>query len=663
MKARLLLSAAVAALLLSGIGPALAGGSSPPGIVQSGAVTAGHCAQFSGSGVAIDSGATCGAGTAGVSQAQGTANQVLINGDTAAHTGATTFTLPPQLNLGTAGTAQGAVQLAGATAGAGLLQPPATATGLAWTLPTVSGTLMVGADNLSEITSAATARTNLGLGTSATVNTGTSGATIPLLNGNLTFSGTLAFTGLSAGTQVSCLGLDSGNHVVLNNASCGTGSGGGSVSITSSTLTVSPSPLTGTGTIDLPAIASHDVLSNITAGSAAPIANTLTATIDAAIGSTRGAILERGASGWQVIAPGTSGFVWTSNGAAADPSYQALAAVTSIATNNGITGGTITSTGTIGLAAIPANTLIGNGTGSSAVPQDLTLGTTLVMCNGNASVCTTTPVSTKSADYTIAAADMGGVINLTGTHTLFVPTLSSSVLASGMSVCYANQGTGNWTLSSTPTVNGLSSTTIPPGGSGCLVSNGTTLDYQPGVQFATTSIIGSFLAHTCSAGNFLSALNTDGTSTCGTPAGGGTVVVQGAGTLPVHTVIIGAGSQTVLASATGGAGIPFIGQGASADPIFGTAAVAGGGTGATTLAAHGFVLGEGTSSVNTIVCSGGQIPIGASASDPTCNTLGGDVSMTSAGVVTVSKIGGVAVNGAFLNAMASAVDFSSFGGL
>jgi hypothetical protein len=43
--------------------------------------------------------------------------------------------------------------------------------------------------DLSGITNAATARTNLGLGTSAVVNTGTSGATIPLLNGTNTFSG------------------------------------------------------------------------------------------------------------------------------------------------------------------------------------------------------------------------------------------------------------------------------------------------------------------------------------------------------------------------------------------------------------------------------------------------------------------------------------------
>lgn len=57
--------------------------------------------------------------------------------------------------------------------------------------------------------SGATARTSLGLGTSATVNTGTSGATIPLLNGNNTYSGTAAFSNtftLSGTTQNIALG-------------------------------------------------------------------------------------------------------------------------------------------------------------------------------------------------------------------------------------------------------------------------------------------------------------------------------------------------------------------------------------------------------------------------------------------------------------------------
>ena len=74
----------------------------------------------------------------------------------------------------------------------------------------------------------------------------------------------------------------------------------------------------------LSAIADGDLLANISGGSAVPIANTLTALIDHAIGSTRGSILTRQAAGWALLTPGTSGYVLTSAGAGADPAYAAI---------------------------------------------------------------------------------------------------------------------------------------------------------------------------------------------------------------------------------------------------------------------------------------------------------------------------------------------------
>src|SRR5882672_3433631 len=47
----------------------------------------------------------------------------------------------------------------------------------------------------------------------------------------------------------------------------------------------------------------------------------LSPALDAAFGSTRGSILERGSSGWQIVSPGTSGLPWVSNGTGADPGY------------------------------------------------------------------------------------------------------------------------------------------------------------------------------------------------------------------------------------------------------------------------------------------------------------------------------------------------------
>lgn len=44
------------------------------------------------------------------------------------------------------------------------------------------------------------------------------------------------------------------------------------------------------------------------------------------VGSTVGSVLVRGASGWQILIPGTAGYSLTSNGAGLLPSYQETAA-------------------------------------------------------------------------------------------------------------------------------------------------------------------------------------------------------------------------------------------------------------------------------------------------------------------------------------------------
>lgn len=78
----------------------------------------------------------------------------------------------------------------------------------------------------------------------------------------------------------------------------------------------------GSITVSLAPIATLTGLVNTTGGAAAPIATTLSAWMDAALGSVRGDILYRNTTIWTVLAPGTAGFSLQTGGAGADPSYS-----------------------------------------------------------------------------------------------------------------------------------------------------------------------------------------------------------------------------------------------------------------------------------------------------------------------------------------------------
>lgn len=119
-------------------------------------------------------------------------------------------------------------------------------------------------------------------------------------------------------------------------------------------------------------IASATVLGNATGGAAAPSASTVTSMLDRAFSSTQGSVLYRDSTAWAALGPGSAGELLQSGGAAANPSWAAApgtGTVTSIATNNGITGGTITSSGTVGLANIDAGQVLGNVTAGATFPS------------------------------------------------------------------------------------------------------------------------------------------------------------------------------------------------------------------------------------------------------------------------------------------------------
>lgn len=136
--------------------------------------------------------------------------------------------------------------------------------------------------------------------------------------------------------------------------------------------------ITTTGTISLAAIANGSLVANTSGATAAPVATTLSAMLDAALSATRGAVIYRGNAGWAALLPGTSGKYLKTAGVGADPLWDSPAGagtVTDLAAGTGIsTGGSdITSTGTISLAAIADSTLLGNISGASAAPTPSTM--------------------------------------------------------------------------------------------------------------------------------------------------------------------------------------------------------------------------------------------------------------------------------------------------
>ncbi len=129
-----------------------------------------------------------------------------------------------------------------------------------------------------------------------------------------------------------------------------------------------------------------------------------------------------------------------------------------------------------------------------------------------------------------------------------------------------------------------------------------------------------------SAGNITLA----GSGSITTAGSGSTITTQLTG-LTNHNVLIGAGTTTitkVAPSAT--SGVALISQGSSADPVFGTVVVAGGGTGAVTLT--GVLIGNGTSAVTaSTITQYGTVVAGAS------NTVSSIAPSATSGIPYISQ--------------------------
>jgi hypothetical protein len=100
--------------------------------------------------------------------------------------------------------------------------------------------------------------------------------------------------------------------------------------------------------------------------------------------------------------------------------------------------------------------------------------------NGQWSALNGTPNVTYALNHTLNQSDMNGQVNATGTWTLTIPAISTTVFPAGNYVCLNNEGAGTVSVSSTPTINlstgNVTSLSVASGQLLCMVSNGSSLD-------------------------------------------------------------------------------------------------------------------------------------------------------------------------------------------
>lgn len=163
------------------------------------------------------------------------------------------------------------------------------------------------------------------------------------------------------------------------------------------------------------------VSGNSSAASRSAGPENVTAILDRALGSTRGSILERGASGWTIVGPGTTGRPWVSNGAGADPAYQVL----------GVAGG-----GTNCSAA--SGTCLDNITGFASTGY-------LKRTGAGAYSFQASPIPVGDGGTGITSGTSGGVLCFTGASTIASSTAlaaNSLLLGGGAGICPNSTTTG-----------------------------------------------------------------------------------------------------------------------------------------------------------------------------------------------------------------------------
>jgi hypothetical protein len=342
----------------------------------------------------------------------------------------------------------------------------------------------------------------------------------------------------------------------------------GTVSQINTNAPLSGGPITTTGTISLQSGGvTNSYLANMNAGtlkgnntgsSGTPSDITPSQALDI-IGSTRGSLLYRGASGWTQLTPGTNGQILQTNGAGSDPTWNTFSITPSSLSPTGVSAGSY---------------------GSAT-----NVATFTVLASGQLSVAGSTPIQITTSQVTglgSMATQNANSVAITGGN-IDQTTIGGSTPAPGNFTSLSSTGNASFNTITAGTWNG-SPIGISYGGTGATTA-----------ASARTNL-----------GAAASGANSDITSLSGltTPlseAQGGT----GYSNYTTGDLLYASSSSTLArlndvatgnALISGGAGaIPSWGKINLSTHITGTLPVANGGTGATTLT--GFLKGNGTSAV------------------------------------------------------------------